>query len=55
MTVYIKIATSTLGLLLFGCAAVAPAPAPAECAMVFGGQGMTYLGCETGSSVYQTR
>jgi len=55
MTVYIKIVASTLGLLVSACAVTAPTPVTSECAMVFGGQGMTYLGCESGPGVNQTR
>jgi hypothetical protein len=40
-----RFVTSTLGLLLTACAVTAPTPAPSECEMVFGGEGMTYLGC----------
>ena len=57
MTVYIKIATYTLGLLLMGCSATTlhrDTSVDPECAMVFGGAGMTFLGCESGSFGIQT-
>jgi len=54
MTVYTKIATATLVLLLTACSTPvyhADTTVDPECHMVFGGQGMTFLGCESGPYV----
>ena len=55
MTVYTKFAIATLVLLVTGCAAPPPGEITvSECSMVFGGPGMTFLGCESGPYVNQT-
>jgi len=56
MTVYTKIATATLVLLVTACTSTPPAVITvSECDMVFGGAGMTFLGCESGPFVNQTQ
>lgn len=56
MTVYIKIAIATLVLLVTACTSTPPAVITrSECNMVFGGPAMTFLGCESGPFVNQTR
>ena len=55
MTVYINIAVV---LLLCACSSAPVRPVDTtvdpECSMVFGGQGMQFLGCESGAFVNQT-
>ena len=55
MTVYTNV---VLVLLLTACSAPVPhrdTSIDPECSMVFGGQGMQFLGCESGPAVNQTR